>query len=364
MTELSDNKSKKMFPGYLPIVRFRLDCKAKNLLHRLATNIVTVLTTDQYINNLGYTKQDISNALLYYYNCWSCGCLNGSDPSAWECILKCLSLDTNTAYYMLNELVDHLDRAHDFLIECKPTSMRSNQIIDMMNVPCLDEMGLYKQLKRQCPSIVFLHESDTLNDLPDLKLSIKESDYLEQNLVCGVHKRLANLCDERDLQNIIAKMGTIISSMSNKKTQQNLLCLFGVANVHPLDKLKSIRTPSNLLLLLNACVNSFHERPKWDNLVFLEEDVRSKLTAEYKNANKAMKSLERLLFFFNRFWKQIPIIKLEEQITENDQKKNTRASAVKEYTIRPRKRAYKKGEVNRKKKRQTTLKLVKKQRVF
>lgn len=289
------------FDDYLPVIRFRVDFQKQNsLLYQLANNIVVVLAPETHYTKHGYTIQHVINGLLHYYKCWACDCLEGCDASFWTAILTCLSSDYNTQYRRINEIVYNLDKVHDYVIQSKP--MRSTQVIELKDVPCLDKIGLHAYLKEKAPSIVV---TDTDKNLPDLQFvhQNKKEDF-SANFVCDIHYRLSNLLALHTIDTMIHTLASVIHKMSTKKVQQNLLCLFGVCNLSASDTLTSVRTPSNLLLLLNACKNDIVGRPVWDKLVWLEEDVRHKMTAENQNCMQPIKSLERLLFYFNRAWKE------------------------------------------------------------
>lgn len=310
----SDTPGMDQFEQYLAIVQFRISTE-REVVYQIIERIVTMLATEKLFNSLGYSKQEVVQAVVWYYNCWSCGCLDSADKKDFKAVLDVLATASESPEPLLHELASqHIDKAHDFLIASKP--MRGEQIIHLKHLPCLEEVGLYRQLKQQCPNIIFFnkHEStpDCKNMLGDRKLP---SDF-----VSVVHRRIKKWCQPTEIAEAIVRFSAVLQQMGKRKEINKFLCLFGVANVSPDIPLHNIRTPSNLMLLLTGLKQEINVYPNKHKLLFLEEEVRYKITAGFQNHARPWESLERLVFFFNGLWQQAELPPPSSLVEPNDTK--------------------------------------------
>ena len=116
-------------------MQFRISTE-REVVYQIIERIVTMLATEKLFNSLEYSKQEVVQAVVWYYNCWSCGCLD-SATKRLKAVLDVLATATEP---LLHELASqHIDKAHDFLIASKP--MRGEQMIHLKHLPCLEEVG-------------------------------------------------------------------------------------------------------------------------------------------------------------------------------------------------------------------------------
>lgn len=289
------------FKTYLPFVQFRINT-TNEVIYQIVDFLTTFLASETVFHQLHLTKQSVVESLLHYYHCASNDCVQGSDPDKWRPVLQLMSeFSIADPMRMLDEMaMQHIDKAHDYLIESNP--MRSEQILDLTHIPCLDEVGVYRQLKRQCPNIIFWDEKEE-RQVPGVH-AYNAQHILPADFVSVVHRRIGKDCTEQEIQTGIVRTSYALAQMEQKKEQQKLLCLFGVGSVRPRDRLSTIRTPSNLMLLLNGLKRDVGVYPNLNNLFFLEEDVRFKITAGFRDHTQPWKALERLIFYFTGLWDQ------------------------------------------------------------